>query len=65
MRMVAVSALVALPFGRGRNLKIAYPGWPEVPALSSGGWVEEGLLRVRCYAVGDAPCQNSPIRRGW
>ncbi len=47
---------VALPFGRGRNLKIAYPGWPEVPALSSGGWVEEGLLRVRCYAVGDAPC---------
>ena len=45
-----------LPFGRGENKKIAYPGWPEVPALSSGGWVEKGLLRVRCYAVGDAPC---------
>ena len=47
---------VSLPFGRGKNLRIPYPGWPEVPALSSGGWVEEGLLRVRCYAVGDSPC---------
>ena len=46
----------ALPFGRGRNEEIAYPGWPSVPALSSGGWVEPDLLRVRCYAVGDAPC---------
>ncbi|MBR3739281.1 MAG: beta-lactamase family protein [Clostridia bacterium] len=47
---------VSLPFGRGKNLRIPYPGWPETPALSSGGWVEEGLLRVRCYAVGDSPC---------
>lgn len=47
---------VELPFGRYRNLEIAYPGWPDVPALCSGGWVEEGLLRVRCYAIGDAPC---------
>ncbi len=47
---------VMLPFGRGKNLEIAYPGWHHVPALASGGWVEEGLLRVRCWAVGEAPC---------
>ena len=47
---------VSLPFGRGTNTETAYPGWPEVPALASGGWVEKGLLRIRCYAVGNAPC---------
>ena len=47
---------VSLPFGRGKNEKIAYPGWLSVPALSSGGWAEPDLLRIRCYAVGEAPC---------
>lgn len=47
---------VCLPFGRGRNRAVPYPGWPSVPALSAGGWVEPDLLRVRCFAVGDAPC---------
>ena len=47
---------VELPFGRGRNRRIAYPGHPEVPALACGGWVEKDLLRVRCFAVGHAPC---------
>ena len=47
---------VRLPFGRGKALEIAYPGWPEVPALAAGGWIGPGLLRVRCFAVGDAPC---------
>ncbi|MBQ9308598.1 MAG: beta-lactamase family protein [Clostridia bacterium] len=47
---------VTLPFGRGENAQIAYPGWSEVPALSSGGWITEDLLRIRCYAVGAAPC---------
>ncbi len=47
---------VCLPFGRGKNEKIPYPGWLSVPALASGGWVEKDLLRVRCYAVGEAPC---------
>ena len=47
---------VRLPFGRGKNEKIPYPGWLSVPALASGGWVEKDLLRVRCYAVGEAPC---------
>jgi len=47
---------VSLPFGRGRVKEITYPGWDGVPALSAGGWIEKGLLRVRCHAVGDAPC---------
>lgn len=47
---------VSLPFGRGRVKEISYPGWDGVPALSAGGWIENGLLRVRCHAVGDAPC---------
>ena len=47
---------VKLPFGRKRNLQITYPGWANEPALASGGWVEPGLLRVRCWATGDAPC---------
>ena len=45
-----------LPFGRGKNAKIPYPGWLSIPALASGGWVEPGVLRVRCFAVGEAPC---------
>ncbi|MBQ9196022.1 MAG: beta-lactamase family protein [Clostridia bacterium] len=47
---------VSLPFGRGKNLQIPYPGWLHEPALASGGWAAPDLLRVRCYAVGEAPC---------
>lgn len=47
---------VTLPFGRKTNRQITYPGWANEPALASGGWVEPGLLRVRCFAVGNAPC---------
>ena len=47
---------VALPFVPGDYLETSYPGWNEVPALVCAGWVEKGLLRVRCYAVGNAPC---------
>ncbi len=47
---------VELPFGRGKNQSIPYPGHPEVPALASGCWVEKDLLRIRCFAVGYAPC---------
>lgn len=46
----------ALPFGLGENTEIPFPGWPEVPALSSGGWLPEDQLRVRCFAIGSAPC---------
>lgn len=45
-----------LPFGLGENVETPFPGWPEVPALSSGGWLPEDQLRVRCFAIGNAPC---------
>ena len=45
-----------LPFQVGSVLQIPYPGWPQVPALVSGGWIAEGQLRIRCFAVGHAPC---------
>lgn len=45
-----------LRFGVGENIVDTFPGWPELPTLSSGGWIEEGLLRVRCFIIGNAPC---------
>ena len=45
-----------LRFGVGENLIDTFPGWPELPTLSSGGWIEKGLLRVRCFIIGNAPC---------
>lgn len=45
-----------LPFERGRTLRTDYPGWPEVPALVSAGMAAENQLRIRCFAVGKAPC---------
>ncbi len=47
---------VALPFACGRVLEAVFPGWPDVPALIAAGWINPDLLRVRCHAVGDAPC---------
>lgn len=43
-------------FGVGENIVDTFPGWPNRPTLCSGGWVEEGLLRIRCFIIGDAPC---------
>ena len=45
-----------LRFGVGKNIVDTFPGWPGRPTLSSGGWIEEDLLRVRCFIIGDAPC---------
>ncbi len=45
-----------LPFQPGAWLETSYPGWPEVPALTMAGWLEPGLLRIRCFAIGSAPC---------
>ncbi len=45
-----------LRFGLGENIVDSFPGWPERPMLSSGGWVAEGVLHVRCHIIGDAPC---------
>lgn len=45
-----------IPLDPGETLQAPYPGFPEVPALFCSAWQEPGLLRVRCDAVGDAPC---------
>ena len=45
-----------MAFGRGDALLTEWPGWPGEPALIAGGWVNGRLLRVRAFAVGDAPC---------
>ena len=47
---------VCLPFRRGQTIQAAYPGWPEVPAMIAAGWLAPGLLRIRCHAIGVAPC---------
>ncbi|MGN0970774.1 MAG: serine hydrolase domain-containing protein [Aristaeellaceae bacterium] len=46
----------ALRFGIGENMVDTFPGWPQLPTLSSGGWIEDDLLRVRCFIIGHAPC---------
>lgn len=46
----------SLRFGVGENLVDTFPGWPQLPTLCSGGWIEPGLLRVRCWIIGNAPC---------
>ena len=46
----------ALRFGVGENVVDTFPGWPQIPTLCSGGWIDEGLLRVRCFLIGNAPC---------
>lgn len=46
----------SIPFSRGETVEIPYPGHPEVPALISSSWIGEGTVRLRCHAIGDAPC---------
>lgn len=45
-----------LRFGVGENIVDTFPGWPELPTLCSGGWIAPGMLRVRCFIIGNAPC---------
>ena len=56
LKMTRDTCTVSLPYARGKTLEISWPGRPEVPALVSAGWIEDGVLRLRCHAVGDAPC---------
>ncbi len=45
-----------LAFRRGETVETAWPGRQDVPALVSAGMAAPGLLRIRCFAVGDSPC---------
>ncbi len=56
LELVRGGKAARLTFRRGESLESGYPGHPEVPALVAAGWIGEGLLRVRCDAIGDAPC---------
>ena len=50
------SGSCSLPFARGQTLEVPWPGCTAVPALVSAAWIETGKLRIRCFAIGDAPC---------
>ncbi len=50
------SGTARVPFCRGEVLETAFPGHPDVPALITAAVPDDGLLRVRCDAIGDAPC---------
>ena len=45
-----------LPFSPGNVIEAEYPSWPDEPALVASGWLDDRNLRVRCHAIGDAPC---------
>lgn len=47
-----------LRFGLGENVQDVFPGWKreEAPTLCSGGWLDKGILRIRCFVIGNAPC---------
>ena len=47
--------LCELPYRPGETITAAYPGWPD-PATVSAGWIADGILRLRCHAIGDFPC---------
>ena len=47
---------INLLFQRGETICTSFPGWPDVPATISAGWVQDYLLRIRCFAIGNAPC---------
>ena len=45
-----------LPFRPGETLETEFPGWSGEKATVSAGWAADGLLRIRCHAIGDCPC---------
>ena len=47
--------MAEIPFVPGEDVTGDFPGWPGVPAVIKSGWVSQGLLNLRCYAIGDAP----------
>ncbi|MBQ8136663.1 MAG: hypothetical protein IJ174_04440, partial [Clostridia bacterium] len=47
---------ITLPLSYGEVRRIVFPGWPGVKGMVSSGWVQEGLLRVRCHQIDFSPC---------
>ena len=45
-----------LSFLPGEYLETTWPGHPEESAVVTSGWSAPGQLRLRCHAVGNAPC---------
>jgi len=45
-----------LPFEPGKTVLADFPGCPGEPATISAGWVADGVLRIRCHAIGNSPC---------
>ena len=56
LKMSRTTCSVSLPYARGKTLEIPWPGYSDIPALVSAGWIEDRVLRLRCHAVGNAPC---------
>ena len=56
LTLVRDSGSSVLAFTRGETRETAWPGRPDVPATVSAARPEAGNLRLRCHAVGDAPC---------
>ena len=40
----------------GKVQRACYPGVSSEPALICAGWADDGLLRIRCHAIGESPC---------
>ena len=56
LRYENARGMAEIPFMPGEDVTGVFPGWPGVPAVIKSGWVSQGLLNLRCYAIGDAPC---------
>ena len=56
LRLERAEGAADLPFRPGEWLETAWPGRPDVPAIVTSGRTAPGELRLRCHAVGTAPC---------
>ena len=56
LRLRNASGEGLLSFRRGESGLVRWPGRDDVPAVLSAAMLSPGLLRLRCFAVGDSPC---------
>ena len=56
LRLERAEGTAELPFRPGEWLETGWPGRPNVPAIVTSGWTAPEELRLRCHAVGTAPC---------